>query len=418
MNYEEIVTDANNLYKAYKASIKGSKWKETTQKFMMNFLRYLFAIQDDLLNRTLQNGPTKEFSLSERGRVRPITSICIRDRIIRHVLCDEIILPKVEKHVIYDNCASIKGRGISRQRDRFEVHLRRYYKQYGNDGWILFGDFSKFYDNIIHEIAKRELLKLFDDDEFLDWILTLIFEAFQIDVSYMTEEEYASCMEDTFNKLEHRKIPKEQLTGEKWMAKSVNIGDQLSQIIGIYYPYRIDNYVKYVRSQKFYGRYMDDWYIMSPSKEELKDLLSHIRAIAKELGIHINEKKTRIVKISSTYRFLQVKYTLTKDGKIIKRINPDRVTAMRRKLKKLSVKVMNGEIIYENVENMFRGWMGSFYKLLSKEQRKNLIIFMKTYLTKRLQWSTKSWLYLIGHHKKNYRRYVNGTVVSNLTYHF
>ena len=64
MNYEEIVTDANNLYRAYKASIKGSKWKETTQKFMMNFLRYLFAIQDDLLNRTLQNGPTKEFSLS------------------------------------------------------------------------------------------------------------------------------------------------------------------------------------------------------------------------------------------------------------------------------------------------------------------------------------------------------------------
>lgn len=33
----------------------------------------------------------------------------------------------------------------------------------------------------------------------------------------------------------------------------------------------------------------------------------------------------------------------------------------------------NGEISYENVENMFRGWMGGFYKLLSKEQRKNLI---------------------------------------------
>lgn len=35
--------------------------------------------------------------------------------------------------------------------------------------------------------------------------------------------------------------------------------------------------------------------------------------------------------------------------------------------------VKNEEITYENVENMFRGWMGSFYKLLSKEQRKNLI---------------------------------------------
>ena len=289
MNYEEIVCDANNLYRAYKASVKTSKWKETTQKFMMNFLRYIFSIQDDLINRTLQNGPTQEFTLFERGRVRPITSIQIRDRIIRHVLCDEILLPEVKKHIIYDNCASIKGRGISHQRDRFEVHLRKYYRLYGNEGWILFGDFSKFYDNIIHEIAKRELLRL------------------------------------------------------------------------------------YVRSQKFYGRYMDDWYIMNPSKEELLDLLDHIHRIAEEYGIHINRKKTRIVKISSTYKFLQIKYSLTDSGKVIKRINPKRVTAMRRKLKRLAVKVKNEEISYENVENMFRSWMGGFYKLLSKEQRKNLI---------------------------------------------
>ena len=333
MNYEEIICDANNLYRAYKVSVKTSKWKETTQKFMLNFLRYIFSIQDDLMNRTLQNGPTQEFTLFERGRVRPITSIQIRDRIIRHVLCDEVLLPEVKKHIIYDNCASIKGRGISHQRDRFEVHLRKYYRLYGNEGWILFGDFSKFYDNIIHEIAKRELLKLFDDDEFIDWLLTQIFDGFKIDVSYMTDEEYANCISDTFNKLEYRNIPESKLTGEKWMEKSVNIGDQLSQVIGIYYPYRI----------------------------------------AEEYGIHINKKKTRIVKISSTYKFLQIKYRLTDSGRVIKRINPKRVTTMRRKLKKLAGKVKNGEISYENVENMFRGWMGGFYKLLSKEQRKNLI---------------------------------------------
>lgn len=271
------------------------------------------------------------------------------------------------------NCASIKGRGISQQRKRFEIHLHKYYQLYGNDGYILFGDFSKFYDNIIHEIAKRELLKLFNDDEFIDWLLTLIFKGFQIDVSYMSDEEYETCMIDTFNKLEYRNIPKEKLTGEKWMEKSVNIGDQLSQVIGIYYPYPIDNYVKYVRQQKFYGRYMDDWYIMNPSKEELENLLENVCKIAAELGIHINRKKTRIVKISSKYKFLQIKYTLTDTGKVIKRINPDRVTAMRRKLKKLAVKVENEEADYDNVENMFRGWMGGHYKLLSREQRKNLI---------------------------------------------
>ena len=36
MNYEEIVCDANNLYRAYKVSVKSSKWKESTQRFMMN----------------------------------------------------------------------------------------------------------------------------------------------------------------------------------------------------------------------------------------------------------------------------------------------------------------------------------------------------------------------------------------------
>ena len=276
---------------------------------------------------------------------------------MRHVLCDEVLLPEVRKHIIYDNGASIKGRGISHQRDRFEIHLRRYYNLHGNEGWILFGDFSKFYDNIIHEIAKRELLKLFDDDEFIDWLLTLIFEGFKIDVSYMSDEEYASCMEDTFNKLDYRNIPKNLLTGE--------------------------------------------------------NLLENICVIAKELGIHINMKKTRIVKISSTYKYLQIRYTLTKDGKIIKRINPTRVTTMRRKLKKLAVKVQDGEILYENVENMFRGWMGSFYKLLSRQQRQNLISLYEELFGKTITIVDKKMIITDKSQEKTEGGYVDGWLDAN-----
>lgn len=371
--YSDIVSDANNLYKAYKASVKNSEWKETSQRFRLNFLSYIFKVQEAILNRTLKNGPVQEFSLNERGKTRPISSIPIEDRIVRHVLCDDILLPEVKKHIIYDNCASIKGRGMSMQRKRFEIHLKKYYRLYGNEGYILFGDFSKFYDNVIHKVAKDELLKLFDDDEFIKWLLDVIFDGFKVDVSYMDDDEYDNCLNSLFNKLEYRKIPDELKTGQKYMEKSVNIGDQLSQVIGIYYPYPIDNYVKYVRGEKFYGRYMDDWYIMSPDKDILIDILSNIREIAAGLGIHINEKKTRIVKISSAYKFLQVKYSLTKDGNVIKRLNPKRVTALRRKLKKLAVKVRNGDIEYEWVENMFKSWMGGFYKLLSKQQRTNLL---------------------------------------------
>ena len=57
---------------------------------------------------------------------------------------------------------------------------------------------------------------------------------------------------------------------------------------------------------------------------------------------------------------------------------------MRRKLKKLAIKVANGEIPYENIENMFRGWMGSFYKLLSRQQRKNPITLYEDLFDKTL----------------------------------
>lgn len=135
-------------------------------------------------------------------------------------------------------------------------------------------------------------------------------------------------------------------------------------------------------TQKFMMNFLR--YIMNPNKEELEELLENVCKIAAELGIHINRKKTRIVKISSKYKFLQIKYTLTDTGKVIKRINPDRVTAMRRKLKKLAVKVGHEEADYDNVENMFRGWMGGHYKLLSREQRKNLIQLYEDLFSKKI----------------------------------
>lgn len=372
MTYKDILCDANNLYRAYLASIKTSSWKESSQKFELNYLRGIFNIKNKLLSRTMTNGEITEFIYRERGRVRPITSLFIDDRIVRHVLCDDILLPKVKQKIIYDNGASIKGRGVSFQRKRFEVHLRKFYKLYGNEGWIIFGDFRKFYDNIVHEIAKRELLKLVEFDEFMDWLFTMIFDGFKVDASDMSEQEINEAMDGVFDKVEYRKNFKSS-KGIKFLPKSVNIGDQLSQIIGVYFPHRIDSYIKYVRHQKFYGRYMDDWYVISPSKSELIDILNSVHVIADELEIHINKKKTRIEKISNTVVFLQIKYRLSKNGKIIKRLKSNKVTAFRRKLRKLATKVNNGEVPYYNVENMYKGWMGNFYKYLSRSQRDNLI---------------------------------------------
>ena len=38
----------------------------------------------------------------------------------------------------------------------------------------------------------------------------------------------------------------------------------------------------------------------------------------------------------------------------------------------------------ERIENMFRGWMGAHYKLLSKQQRKNLIQLYEELFNKKI----------------------------------
>ena len=362
------------MYEAYIKAIRQSKWKETTQKFSINYLRNIIQIQKELDSKIYNPGVGSYFVLHERGKIRPITALPTKDRIIRHVICDDILMPKILSKIIYDNYASIENRGISFARKRFENHLHKYYERTkSNKGYILFGDFRKFYDNIVHENAKKQLLDLVDQDLYLNWILDIIFKTFQMDVSYLSEKDYKECIYEVFDRLEYEKISKEQKTKKLWMEKSVNIGDQLSQIIGIYYPNEIDTYVKYVCKMKNYGRYVDDFFIISENKEDLYIVLDGIRNITRKLGIHINENKTKIVRMDQIFRYLQVQYQVTDSGHIIKKINPKRVASMRKKLKKLAKKLDDGEADYNSIEEMYRSWMGNFYKIMSKDQRKNLI---------------------------------------------
>jgi len=368
-----IVYDLNSLYNAYLAAKKESDWKPQVQKYEMDFLPRIVESKSDLKNRTYKSKDSTEFIIRERGKTRPITGLQMSDRVIRHSLCDNVLTPSLLNYMIYDNGASLKNKGIDFSRERFEKHLHMYYREHGsNDGYVLLMDYSKFYDNIPHETAYNAVAKHVKDD-FSLWLLKCVFDNFKIDVSYMDDDEYANCMNAPFDSAKYRlNIPKSKHTGEKYMYKSVNIGDQCSQIIGIYYPTPIDNFIKIVKGQKYYGRYMDDSYVIHESKEFLYNLSLEVIEKAKELGIILNQKKTRIVKLSDYYKFLQISYSLTDSGRLIRKINPKRIVDMRRKLKKLNTMVKNGERTQEEVENMFKAWMGSHCHLMSKLQRDNL----------------------------------------------
>lgn len=368
----ESVYDANALLDAFRQAKKGTAWKESVQRYEMNLLRNINYTQKELANGTYEQKDFYEFSLSERGKTRHIKSMHISDRVVQRSVCDNVLIPELQRYLIYDNGASMEGKGIHFARKRLSTHLHRYYRKHkSNEGYILLIDFSKFFDNINHEPLIEAMRNKIGDTETMSFVEKLI-DTFKIDVSYMTDEEYKESLNTLYNALEYAKIDEEELTGQKFMKKSVGIGSQISQISGVFYPTRIDNYCKIVKGMKYYGRYMDDIYIIHEDKEYLKQLLKEIEQICDELGLFINAKKTQIIKLSKGFTFLKIKYSLTDTGKVVQRVSRDSVTRMRRKLKKLRIKLDQGEIGFEDVRCAYNSWRGSVAHYDSYTTLKNM----------------------------------------------
>ena len=365
--YRREISDLNTLYDAFQQAKKGSDWKPQVQKFEINLLPELVKLQKELHGRTYELSPPNEFILNERGKARVISGDHIRDRVVKRALCDEVLIPSIKKYLIHDNGASLKGKGIDFTRRRLETHLRRYYRQNGsNKGYIYLADYSKFFDNIQHEKLMTMFRSVVKDDLAL-WLLERVLEQAMPDVSYMSELDFSNRFNTVFDSLEHDRIDKSLLTGEKYLEKSMNIGDQVAQVAGIFYPNRLDHFIKVVKGVKFYGRYMDDSYVIHEDKDYLIDLSGEIEAEALENGIFVNKRKTKICKLSDYWRFLQIQYSLTESGRIIKKINPKRLTAMRRKMKKL-VRIMTEK----EFTDYYKSWFRSHYKIMSKLQRANM----------------------------------------------
>lgn len=194
--------DANVIYGAMKLAVKsGDRNRYITQLYDVNHLLYTAMLQKSLSDGTYKPELGNKFILSERGKTRFVTNNKMADKVVNHMLCDEILTPALQKYLIHDNGASQKGKGVSFHRERFEKHLRDYFKQYGtNEGFILLGDFSGYYANIRHDVCSKVLAHFLKRSDFavedlqMAWkILTGIFQTFRVDVSRFSDEEFEQC---------------------------------------------------------------------------------------------------------------------------------------------------------------------------------------------------------------------------------
>lgn len=369
--FMNIYYDANAIYEAGTKAIQGAPFKYQAQLFEVNHLLETAQLQKDFIERKYKPTKGRRFVINERGKIRNITTNNMIDKTVNHLLCDNVLTPAITPYLIYDNSASQKNKGVAFHRKRFEIHLHRFYRKYkNNEGYILLIDFSGYYASIPHNLCLKNiqsLLKKVDPGEvqITLWILKNLFDVFNI---------------------------------ENKNGRGVDIGSQPSQNIGISYPSKIDNYIKIVKGCKYYGRYTDDSYVIHKDKEFLKELLKEVKNIANELGLIINDKKTRIVKLSQQFKVLQLNYQLTETGRIVRKINPKAITRERRKLKAYKRLLDKERLKYEEIENIFKSWMSGNYKNMSKQQITNMSQLYYNLFGRKVTWKNHGKLHYLMEH--------------------
>ena len=131
---------------------------------------------------------------------------------------------------------------------------------------------------------------------------------------------------------------------------------------------------------------MDDMYLITKTREEAVSIIQGITEKASELGLFVNEKKTRICRLSDRYTYLQVRYSLTETGKVVRRISPKSITRQRRRLKAYKRLLDNNEMDYQRIEQAYCSWMGAFCRIMSKRQIRNMKALYKTLFGKEPRW--------------------------------
>lgn len=325
----EQVMSFGNLCRAGKECCNGSRWKTSTINFETDLLAESQKTYETIRDGTRKFRGFQSFATIEHGKRRDIDALPIQERAAQKCLCKNLLVGAYSRSFVYDNGASLAGKGMDFQLRRLKKHLRDHYRRYGTQGGIYQFDFKGYFGSLPHDTIKARARAKIKDDRlyalFCDYV-------------------------DDFLKMKTADKTAERKHG-------VWLGSEISQIIALDFASPIDHYVKDVRGIHGYGRYMDDGYVISPSLAELADIKRCLYALAEELGIAMSDKKNIITPFRHhSFTFLKMRVTLRESGKVTMKLSRKSIKAMRRKLDIFRRWVDVGKLSPEDAIQSYQSW--------------------------------------------------------------
>ena len=324
----ENVIGFNNMYRAYRKAKSGKGYKKSSAKFSVMALDGINNLINQLKDKTYRVSEYQEFKVYE-PKERIIKTSSFKDKVIQHSLCDNVILPKLQNVFIYDNCAGQKGKGTLFGLERLSKQMKAFYDKYRFEGYILKCDISKFFYSIPHEPLKDIVEYHFSYDKDICWLCDLFIDS--------TE------------------------------GNGIPLGNQINQGLALLYLDGMDKLIKGELGIKFYGRYMDDFYLIHHSKEYLNYCLEVITQFLDTLDLKLNSK-TQIFPFKNGVSYLGFHTYITDNGKVIRRLKNQNKRNAQRKYVKMAKLVVSGKLPREKFDASYGAWKnhishGNCYKL-------------------------------------------------------
>lgn len=307
----EEVFSYHDMFKYGEQCCKSVMWKQSAQTFH----RHMFSRTAMNRRRALNNYKPRrlsKFTINERGKTRHIEAPHIDDRQVQKVYTKKVLLPLYLPRMLYDNGASLQGKGLVFSQRQLDQAIEDHIERYGMNGWIIIADFKGFFPNADREIIKGK------HKEITDPIL--------------------------------RKMG-DVITDFGSGNKGLPLGVEPSQVEMIALPSPLDSYMACQMGLRGFGHYMDDYHILVPPFMDPIEVTDIFEVKANELGIQVSRNKTQIVPIGKAFKYCKMKRVF-KDGRIIKRGCADSIKRARRKIKKFSSTEMHYDDIYTSVNSI------------------------------------------------------------------
>ena len=312
---KDIICNYENLYRAYKKAKLGKSSNGSCSKFKNMSLEGIHILKQQLENQTYQMTPYNEFKIFE-PKERLIKSCSFKDKIVQHCLCDEILHPRLSETFIKTNYAGQIEKGTHFGMDCLKEQMCTFYQKHGTDGWILKCDIKKFFYQIDHEILK-DIVDFYFSDDYTVWLNHLFIDSTD--------------------------------------GIGLPLGNQVAQVYALLMLDGMDHMITEELGIKFYGRYMDDFYLIHNDKNYLKQCLLVINDFVKSLGLELNSK-TQISPFKNGIRFTGFHHYITSDGKYIRKLAGENKRRIKRKLNRWSRAVVEGKMSQRKFMEKYNAW--------------------------------------------------------------